>query len=371
VSGLLLVIVVGARFLVPLLTFRFPLPAILAALVIDAADQTVIDAILDRPFDAYQTYDKALDIHYLALAYLSTMRNWRNDLAFRVVRVLFLYRLVGVFLFEWTDSRWLLLVFPNTFEYAFIAYELVGTRWDPERLGRRAIIGSVAAIWIVVKLPQEWWIHIAQRDVTDTLADHPWTWSLLVAAVAAPILAVVAFRRRIPEPDHRLTFDVDRRQPPPGSQLPLEDGFFSAVLVEKIMLLTLIVQIFAFVLPDVEATDVGLVGGTVTLIVFNAAITQIVRSRRGRGWSSVAVEFGIVLAVNVGLVVLDAAIGDERVGDLPAGSTLFFVVLVSVFIALFDRYRLRRRAMLRRAARWRAMIESRRSRTSQVDGSRR
>ena len=66
---------IGGRFLLPLLIPRFPLPAIIACLVLDAADQTIFQAFgFDPP--GYQSYDKAMDIFYLAIAYLATMRNW-------------------------------------------------------------------------------------------------------------------------------------------------------------------------------------------------------------------------------------------------------------------------------------------------------
>ena len=54
---------------------------------------------------------------------LSTFRNWSHLFAFRVSRFLLYYRLVGVVLFELTQLRSLLLIFPNTFEYFFIWYE--------------------------------------------------------------------------------------------------------------------------------------------------------------------------------------------------------------------------------------------------------
>ena len=86
--------VVGGRFVLPLLIPRFPLPAIIACLVLDAADQTIFQAFgYDPP--GYQSYDKAMDIFYLAVAYLATMRNWENLAAYRVARFLFFYRLVG------------------------------------------------------------------------------------------------------------------------------------------------------------------------------------------------------------------------------------------------------------------------------------
>ncbi|MGD9714583.1 MAG: hypothetical protein AB7V46_21375, partial [Thermomicrobiales bacterium] len=108
-------IVVGLRIVVPLFIPRFPLPAIIVAMVIDAADQTIFQKTTDLDLTNYQSYDKALDIFYLAIAYLSTMRNWRNRVAFETSRFLWYYRLLGVVLFELTHTRSLLLIFPNTF----------------------------------------------------------------------------------------------------------------------------------------------------------------------------------------------------------------------------------------------------------------
>ena len=72
-----------------------------------------------------------MDIFYLSIAYLAAMRNWDNLHAFAVARFLFYYRLVGAFTFEVTHDPAVLLVFPNTFEYFFIAYEAIRTRWTP------------------------------------------------------------------------------------------------------------------------------------------------------------------------------------------------------------------------------------------------
>ena len=146
-----------------------PLPAIIACLLLDGVDQSIFQAFTNLPLDGYQSYDKALDIYYLTVAYIATLRNWTNLLAFRVSRFLLYYRLVGVVLFELTGLRALLLLFPNTFEYFFIWYEAVRLWWNPRRLSRVAVITAAAAIWIVIKLPQEYWIHIFQGDVTDTL----------------------------------------------------------------------------------------------------------------------------------------------------------------------------------------------------------
>ena len=123
-EALVFSLVVGLRFLVPLLIPRFPLPAVVGSLVLDAVDHSIFQAFgYDPPH--YQSYDKALDVYYLTIAYLSTMRNWDNAVAFNASRFLLYYRLVGVMLFEFLSARALLMIFPNTFEYFFIAYEAI------------------------------------------------------------------------------------------------------------------------------------------------------------------------------------------------------------------------------------------------------
>src|SRR5687768_8544191 len=122
---LILLLVVGARLGVPLAIPRFPIPAGIAALLIDGVDQTIFQTFTTLPLAGYQSYDKALDIYYLSIEYLATLRNWATLAAVAMSRFLFYYRLVGVLLFELSQLRALLLFFPNTFEYFFLFYEAV------------------------------------------------------------------------------------------------------------------------------------------------------------------------------------------------------------------------------------------------------
>ena len=136
----IVIVVVLARLVIPLFIPQWPL-VIIGALVLDAADQTIFQLWTDLDTSEsgpYQAYDKALDNYYLAIAYVSTMRNWQSNAAIRVGQFLFLYRLVGATLFELTHWRPILLIFPNTFEYFFIAYEFLRTR-DPA--GHRRVTG--------------------------------------------------------------------------------------------------------------------------------------------------------------------------------------------------------------------------------------
>src|SRR3954468_14667462 len=99
--------VVLARLFVPLLIPRVPL-MIVVALVLDAVDGSLLDVFTSvdvGPDGPYQSFDKALDIYYLSIAYLTMLRNWRSVPAFRIGQFLFYYRLVGGLAFELTGAR--------------------------------------------------------------------------------------------------------------------------------------------------------------------------------------------------------------------------------------------------------------------------
>jgi hypothetical protein len=335
VATAVFVAVVGARFLVPLLIPRYPLPAILASLVLDAVDQSIFQAFgFDPP--GYQGYDKAMDVYYLAIAYLATMRNWSSRPAARIARFLYYYRLVGVVAFELTDSRALLMIFPNTFEYFFIAYELYRLRWNPARVASRTWLLTAAAIWIFIKLPQEWWIHVAQLDFTDTVAE---VWWFGPAVVAGLVLLGLAYwygvRPRQPAPDWPWKIAAD---PLPADAGAATGRLWSAATLEKAVLVGLICEIYGQVLPGTSATGGRLFLGTATFVVINAAIT-LALARSAARVASMLAAFLLRVALNGGLVLLAGWLLDREGGALDRASALFFAVLLSLITLLDDRYR--------------------------------
>lgn len=336
--------VVGARFLLPLLIFRLPLPAIVGCLILDGVDQTIFQSFgYDPP--GYQGYDKAMDVYYLALAYLATMRNWTSVPAFRTSRFLYFYRLVGVVAFELTGWRPLLLIFPNTFEYFFIAYEGIRTRWNPARLPMGFWLKTAALIWIVVKLPQEYWIHIAKLDFTETLADVPWFGPAIVIALLG-LAAVLWFvvRPRLRPADWRWRLTTDQLPEPIDTAAERDawrarhDRVSSLVTVEKIFLVGLISVVFAQVLPDLRATNAQLFSALAILVVLNTAFS-LWAARGGRGGQSAVIAFLVRLAVNIGLVLLAGWLLGRGEGEVNQVATVFFVLLLSLITSLHDRYR--------------------------------
>jgi hypothetical protein len=161
----ILSLVLLGRLLLPLLIPRYPFPAILACLALDAADQTIFALFTGLDLAGYQAYDKALDIWYLSIAMLATQRNWDSFAAVSTARALFYFRLLGVLLFELTQARVFLLLFPNVFEFFFIFYEGVRCYWSPARL-RTAVLQRAVALFWVLKVGQEYWLHIGGLDLS-------------------------------------------------------------------------------------------------------------------------------------------------------------------------------------------------------------
>jgi hypothetical protein len=321
--------IVLARLALPLLIPRIPL-VIVAALVLDGIDNSLLAHFTSvdlGPHGPYQSFDKALDIYYLAIAYLATMRNWTSAPAFRIGRFLFYYRLVGVVAFELFSSRAMLLVFPNTFEFFFIAYEGLRTRWDPDGWPGRFWLDVAGGIWVFIKLPQEYWIHVAQLDFTETVTDHPWFGILCVAGlVVLASLVWFVVRPRMPEPlpGWRFTAPALPAAPPRrATGLPWRE------LGEKSLLLALLALLVAEILPSVHLTALDIALGVAALVAANLAIAT---------WAGRGVHFAVLLAVNFVVIYAGSRALSDR-GSLPVATGLFFAYLTTLIVVLYDTYR--------------------------------
>jgi len=345
---LIIVLVVGARLLLPLLIPYVPVVGLLSCLILDAADQTIFQQFPAIDLDGYQSYDKALDIYYLTVAYLSTFRNWTNVPAFRVSLFLFYYRLVGNLLFELTQERWLLFVFPNTFEYFFLFFELCRIRWDQTRMTMKVAIGSAAFIWIVIKLPQEWWIHIAELDFTDFVSDYPWTViPMVIVGVAVIGFAWWWITHKAPAADHRFRLLADPLPPElTGADLyrdsRAKERVFDRALAQKAVLIAVIVVIFAQFLAPSGNRPFQIALSVIVFVALSTMVSQWL-ARRGRTWRRVVIELVVMMAINFGLAAILETVENIlglREGRVPFVALLFFIFLVTLLIILFDRYHL-------------------------------
>ncbi|MFV2064681.1 MAG: hypothetical protein ACC726_14400 [Chloroflexota bacterium] len=369
--------VILSRLLVPLLIIRWPLPAIVASLIIDAVDQTVFQAVAPgADLEGYQSYDKALDIYYLVIAYISTLRNWTSPFAVSIARFLILYRLVGVVLFELgvplpdaladlLGERGWLFIFPNTFEYFFIFFESVRLFWDPRRMSRKLLLGATAFIWIFIKLPQEWWIHIAQLDTTDLIqedifgvpAGTSWSetfaakpWIVVVTVIAVIIAGYVLYwlmKNKLPPRDRPLTIDANAE---PGREVAPERlstqrermsrHILRRGLLEKVVLLGMVSIIFGQMLQlRAEPLELSLI--VAVIIIANATLSAMLE-RYGFGPGAALRQFVVTGLLNLGILVALVAVlqlSGNPIELVSLYSTGFMLLLITLLVTLYDRYR--------------------------------
>jgi hypothetical protein len=79
-----------------------------------------------------------------------------------------------------------------------------------------------AGIWIFVKLPQEYWIHIAQLDFTETVRDYPAFGIAVVAALLGAAYFFISYvRPRLPATDWSWRLAADPIAPAGGNACAL------------------------------------------------------------------------------------------------------------------------------------------------------
>ena len=369
--------VVFVRFLLPLFIPKFPLPAILACFLADAVDQTVFQSFTHLSLIGYQGYDKALDIFYLCIALLTTYRNWLSYPALQIGSLLFYLRIVGVLAFEITNWRPIMVWFPNAFEYYFIFYELLRSRWSPSQRNARFFLVSAVIIWIGIKIPQEYWIHVAHLDLTDLLkasvmrapleaswnqaiALRPFAFLWIVASAMAVLAALLLLVRRVAGPPQHALELTARDLPEEIDEARERDQhiaegwrLFDIRLAEKTVLVGFVTVIFADVLPGVNAARAQLVGGTALIVTLNTFL-RLRSARAERSIESAVMSFILLALTNLGVVFFaDGILRRVGQGSLNVPATLFFLLLLTLIVTLYDRWR----PVFDVRFRWRAVSE--------------
>jgi hypothetical protein len=142
-----------------LLVFRWACAGGVIAILVDLADLFLRSYLQLGGISDYQSFDKWLDQVYL-LAFLVVALRWQGTPR-NVAVALYLYRLVGFVVFELTDSRAVLLAFPNVFEFWFL-FVAAQRHWWPEFRYSRDNTTVVLGMLTVLKLMQEFVLHVAR-----------------------------------------------------------------------------------------------------------------------------------------------------------------------------------------------------------------
>jgi hypothetical protein len=110
------VIITAIRVLGSLPVLRWAWAGAWIAILVDLSD-LFLKNIFDLGPD-YQTWDKYVDQVYLALFMVVAFR-W-DVIPAAIAGALYGYRMAGFIVFEIVEERWLLLVYPNLFEFWFV-----------------------------------------------------------------------------------------------------------------------------------------------------------------------------------------------------------------------------------------------------------
>ena len=113
--------------------------------------------------------DKALDTYYLSFALIVSLR-W-EALAKWTSVVLFACRFAGVILFEVTQTRVFLLIFPNLFENFYLAY-LIIRKLAPSWTLTPLRLSALLVLLLIPKLAQEYLLHYQEAKSWDWIKTH-------------------------------------------------------------------------------------------------------------------------------------------------------------------------------------------------------
>ena len=164
---------------------RWRLAGALFAVVVDLLDLLLFNLFVVyggwSGFGSYQAFDKWADQVYLATFLVVAIRDFA-PIPRTIAIGLYVYRLIGFAAFEMGIApREALLVFPNLFEFWFIAVAAVmhvrpALAWTP----MRAV--AVLAPLLVAKLAQEWTLHVGRLfDATTFLGAIDAIWHVVTA----------------------------------------------------------------------------------------------------------------------------------------------------------------------------------------------
>ena len=148
-----------------LLVLRWPFWGAVLAVVCDLCDLLLFNVFVVHGewsgFADYQAFDKWLDQVYLAAFLVVALRDfapWPRWIAV----ALYVFRLVGFIAFEaGIAPREALLLFPNLFEFWFIAVAFT-MRFRPAFAWTPARSAGVMAVLLAGKLVQEWALHVGR-----------------------------------------------------------------------------------------------------------------------------------------------------------------------------------------------------------------
>lgn len=158
--GLILVILI--RVLSSFLVFWKPIEAIFLSFFLDIIDGTIL-AYYGWKREEYHRIDKPLDFFHYVLLLIVAM----NTSVFFIALLLFIFRMIGHVLFEFSKDDRVFILFPNIFEY-YLLLHLIFVKYIPDLSVNR---WWILLLLIIFKLCIEIFRHYFKFDWNMTIVD--------------------------------------------------------------------------------------------------------------------------------------------------------------------------------------------------------
>ncbi len=169
----LYIFVLVLRFISAPLIFFWPWISVIVSFLLDIVDIEFASQGVTT-LKEYEIIDKVFDLwwYIMSIAYsFFRLRQW-----FVFLLVLFLYRLVGDFIFFLKGERKILLFFPNFFENAFFLFFFSSYFSGLNFLISPNYLYWSLALIFAIKIFQEWWIHWAQISIPEDFLGKKRKW---------------------------------------------------------------------------------------------------------------------------------------------------------------------------------------------------
>ena len=108
-------------------------------------------------------------------------------------------------------------------------------------------------------------------------------------------------------------------------------------LLEKVVLIGLVSVIFSRMLPGAEPAAIDVLVGVAIVVVANTLVSSLLVRRGDRPHGAIE-QFVVTLAINVAIVLVGGLL-IETLRGLQLEHALVFVLLLSVIVTGYDRYR--------------------------------
>ena len=177
--GLFLVIL--TRIISAIIMFFFPITGYLLTVFTDVTDLWIL-LIFNSAFNIhYNIIDKIIDFFTLTIALIISLKF--DKILKNTSIFLYIWRLIGFFLFFLINNKFLLFLFPNIFENFFLFCIIQRKFFVNFKITKK----NIWYILILVTLPKlfhEWFLHVSGNDmkvyewVSDTVNRLGWRYKL-------------------------------------------------------------------------------------------------------------------------------------------------------------------------------------------------